>query len=60
MDVKAKAVIATHGHLDHLFDIADLKKSLNCSFFMGRGDDDVLNWSYSASEKYMGKPLQNV
>lgn len=58
--VKVRAVIATHGHLDHLFDIADLKASLNCSFSMGRGDGEVLKWSRSVSEKYMGMPLQDV
>lgn len=58
--VKVKAVISTHGHLDHLFDVADLKESLKCSFFMGNGDEDVLEWSYRVSEKYMGKPLQQV
>lgn len=54
------AVIATHGHLDHLFDIADLKASLNCPFYMGSGDSEVLEWSRSVSVKYMGKPLQEV
>lgn len=57
---KVKAVIATHGHMDHLFDIADLKSSLGCNFFMGSGDGEVLKWSHSVSEKYMGKPLQEV
>lgn len=58
-NVKVKAVVATHGHMDHLFDVADLKKKLGCSFLMGR-DEKVLDWSYSVSEKYMGKPLQEV
>lgn len=58
--VKIKAVISTHGHMDHIFDIADLKKSLKCQFYMSESDRDILEWSKSVSEKYMGKPLQNV
>ncbi len=58
--LEIKAVIATHGHLDHLFDIEGLKSALQCSFFMGDGEGDVLEWSYAVSEKYMGKPLRKV
>lgn len=58
--VSVKAIISTHGHLDHVFDIPDLKSALHCPFMMGEGDDDILRWSYSVSEKYMGKPLQEV
>ncbi len=57
---KVLAVVSTHGHMDHLFDVPELKSSLNCSFMMGKGDEEVLKWSYSVSERYMGKPLKKV
>lgn len=59
-NVEVKAIIATHGHMDHLFDIADLKKALKCQFYMSAADQGVLEWSRSVSEKYMGMPLQEV
>ena len=57
---KVLAVVSTHGHMDHLFDVPVLKSSLECSFLMGNGDEDILKWSYSVSERYMGKPLKKV
>lgn len=53
-------VASTHGHLDHVFDTADLKEKLGSDFAMGNGDEEILSWSYSVSEKYMGRPLQHV
>ncbi len=57
---KVVGIVSTHGHLDHVFDVPVLKESLSCLFSMGSGDEDVLKWSYSVSEKYMGKPLLEV
>lgn len=57
---KVKALVMTHGHFDHIFDAMDYGRELNCQILIGKGDDPIMDWSYSVSERYMGKPIEAI
>jgi glyoxylase-like metal-dependent hydrolase (beta-lactamase superfamily II) len=61
---KLLAVLATHGHLDHIFSASELCKTHDCPFIMSSKDQGVLDLHRQACEKYLqsyyGTPLINV
>ena len=56
--VKVKAFIMTHGHFDHIFDAIEFKRELGSQLMIGKDEDSILEWSYSVSERYMGKVME--
>lgn len=56
-DARLSAVVSTHGHFDHVMGIREIKEETGCRSYLGQGDQDILEWSYTVSAKYMGKPL---
>ncbi len=55
-----KAFVMTHGHFDHIFDAMDFRKKLGCALMIGNGDGEIMEWSYSVSERYMGKTIEPI
>ncbi len=44
---KVRAVIATHGHFDHVLAVPEIKKITGAAFLMHKDDIDVLDFSWS-------------
>jgi len=42
LDLEPKAILATHGHFDHVLAVAELKLAYNIPFRMSRKDDKIL------------------
>ena len=59
-DSKVVAIIATHGHFDHIMDGQELKTKLGSPFIIGSGEDDILDWSYRISERYLPRKLTRI
>ena len=59
-DSKVVAIIATHGHFDHIMDGQELKMKLGSPFIIGSGEDDILDWSYRISERYLPRKLTRI
>jgi glyoxylase-like metal-dependent hydrolase (beta-lactamase superfamily II) len=57
---KVTAFVMTHGHFDHIMDAMEFKRKLGCKAMIGKGEDEILKWSYSVSSKYMGKGIENI
>ena len=57
---KVRSFVMTHGHFDHIFEAMDFRKELGCSLMIGSGDEQIMEWSYSVSERYMGKAIEPI
>lgn len=55
-----RALIMTHGHFDHIFDAMDFKRELDCGLMIGSDENNIMEWSYSVSERYMGKTIEPI
>jgi len=42
-DLNVKAILATHGHLDHIGQVGYLKEKLNVPFYMNKKDEFLIN-----------------
>ncbi len=58
--IKVKAFIMTHGHFDHIFEAMEFKRELGSQLMIGKDEESILEWSYSVSERYMGKAMEAV
>jgi len=43
-DVKIRGIFLTHGHFDHVLAVRDLKKELNCGFYLHKADEEILKF----------------
>jgi glyoxylase-like metal-dependent hydrolase (beta-lactamase superfamily II) len=61
---KVLAVLATHGHLDHISSVSDLCKKYSCPFVMSSRDQDVLDNHKNScdmfKQEYYGTPKINI
>lgn len=53
-DVKVIGIYATHGHFDHVLGVGDLKRELNCNFYMHEGDREVLAQAPLDARHFLG------
>lgn len=53
-----KAFIMTHGHFDHIYDAMELRRKLGCQIMISGNDSEIMEWSYSVSERYMGNSIE--
>lgn len=53
-------IISTHGHFDHFLGASELKEKFGCPFMIGKGENDIMEWSYSVSLKYAGMELKRI
>lgn len=47
-DLKVKAIIATHGHFDHVLAVPELKRITGARFLIHREDLEILDFSWNA------------
>lgn len=53
-------IVSTHGHFDHFMGAARLREKFNCPFMIGKGETEIMEWSYGVSAKYTGIELERV
>lgn len=52
--VRVKAIYATHGHFDHVLAAREVKENLGCSFYIHRGDLDLLKEADKRAKMFLG------
>lgn len=51
-EINVAAVIATHGHFDHVYGVYELKKIIDIEFVMHKDDEEFLNLNHVFCEIY--------
>lgn len=52
VDKKPAAIIATHGHFDHLLAVNELKLAFDIPFYLHKKDEELLKWMRRSSIRY--------
>jgi len=57
-DLDVKAILATHGHLDHIGQVRYLKEKLNVPFYMNKKDEFLINNEIFPNFAYIVKSVK--
>ena len=57
-DLDVKAILATHGHLDHVGQVGYLKEKLNVPFYMNKKDEFLINNEIFPNFAYIVKAVK--
>ncbi len=57
-DLDVKAILATHGHLDHIGQVGYLKEKLNTPFYMNKKDEFLINNEIFPNFAYIVKAVK--
>jgi len=56
-NVKIQGIYLTHGHFDHVLAVRDLKKELNCRFYLHKADEEILELAPLDAKTFIGKDV---
>lgn len=53
-EVDVAGIYLTHGHFDHILAVSDLRRELNCRFYIHEQDQDILSQAPLDAERLLG------
>jgi hydroxyacylglutathione hydrolase len=60
LDLKPEAILATHGHFDHILAVAELKLAFKIPFYLNAKDAKILKRQQSTGQYFLGYPVDPV
>ncbi len=51
LGLKVIAILATHGHFDHVLAVDEIRNALGCEFYMNRSDEEIMHISFKWLEQ---------
>lgn len=55
--IRAKAILLTHGHIDHIAAVEPIKKKLGIQLYIGKGDEIMLSSPSANASAFFGSPI---
>ncbi len=57
LDLKPEAILATHGHFDHILAVTELKLAFKIPFYLNAKDAKILKRQQSTGQYFLGYPV---